>query len=70
MRREEKVTIWGEKKKKPGRYCSYKIHVCMCVFAPPYLKGHELVVGFGSPGIDFHRVLQSNHQELNPLVFY
>lgn len=44
--------------------------VLLCVYVFPYLKSHELVVGFGSPGIDFNRVLQSNDQELNPLVFY
>lgn len=42
----------------------------MSMFVPPYLKGHELVVRFRSPGVDFHRVLQSNHQKLDPLIFH
>jgi hypothetical protein len=28
------------------------------------------VVGFGSPGINLHGVLQGNDQELNPFIFH
>lgn len=28
------------------------------------------MVGFGRPGVDLHRVLQSQNQELDPLIFY
>lgn len=45
-----------------------------CPTAPPpvapYLEGHELVVGFGGPGVDLHRALQRDHQELDPLVLH
>lgn len=38
--------------------------------AAAHLEGHELVVGLGRPGVDLHRVLQSQDQEFNPLVFH
>lgn len=34
----------------------------------PHLEGHELVVRFGRPSVDLHRVLQGQNQELDPLV--
>lgn len=34
------------------------------------LEGHELVVGLGGPGVDLHRVLERDDQELDPLVLH
>lgn len=33
------------------------------------LERHELVIGFGGPGVDFDAVLQGDNQELNALIF-
>lgn len=41
-----------------------------CQRASAHLEGHELVVGFWSPGVDLHRVLQSKDQKFNPLIFH
>lgn len=39
-------------------------------FSTSHLEGHKLVVRFRRPGVDLHRVLQSDHQEFNPLIFH
>jgi hypothetical protein len=39
------------------------------IFYTTNLKCHEFVVGFRRPGVDFNRILQSDDQELDALVF-
>lgn len=59
---------WKEKVKMSTGLMEFRKSVLASALL--YLEGHELVVRLWSPGVDLHRVLQSNHQELNPLIFY
>lgn len=51
------IRIWKEERKKSPQHCCY-------------LESHEFMVGLRGPGINLHRVLQSNHQEFDSLIFH
>lgn len=42
------------------------IDICLMT----YLKSHKFVIGFGSPGVNLHGILHSDHEKFDPLVFH